>query len=446
MRVKPVCVKSGAVLPFLCAALVVSWAAFPPGRASAAGYSPWSGGHDASGVTEASCTWYFAEGCTREGFDTWLCVLNPQETVANLEISFLTPRGNEFRRAVPVSPLSRYTLNVAEVVGAGQDVSMVVRSDLPVVAERPVYFNYRANRSGGHDASGVTEASCTWYFAEGCTREGFDTWLCVLNPQETVANLEISFLTPRGNEFRRAVPVSPLSRYTLNVAEVVGAGQDVSMVVRSDLPVVAERPVYFNYRSPKPSGSYAVAETEGMTLTCPVRYADTTGIMFHEASRYDIHDQPANPRVMLPLGGCVGDANPGARYPGWEPQDSGDPYYWVQESRGRGTFSTTAVDVGAKAGCAVLAPVDGVVECVESYSLYGSYPDQRVSIIPDGKAHLRAVVVHLEATVTSGTRVRAGITELGRVRRLSQFFVSDLGRYYTGEEGDHVHMQVNLAP
>ncbi|MBN2027487.1 MAG: hypothetical protein JW854_12075, partial [Actinobacteria bacterium] len=30
---------------------------------------PWPGGHDAAGVTSPSDKWYFAEGCTREGFD-----------------------------------------------------------------------------------------------------------------------------------------------------------------------------------------------------------------------------------------------------------------------------------------------------------------------------------------------------------------------------------------
>ena len=48
--------------------------------------------------------------------------------------------------------------------------------------------------------------------------------------------------------------------------------------------------------------------------------------------------------------------------------------------------------------------------------------------------------------INAGSGTSTGATELGRVRGLSRYFVSDLGKYYTGEEGDHVHLQVNLAP
>ncbi|MDY6794524.1 MAG: DUF362 domain-containing protein, partial [Actinomycetota bacterium] len=37
----------------------------------------WSGGHCVTGVGEPSTTWNFAEGSTREGFDEWLCLQNP---------------------------------------------------------------------------------------------------------------------------------------------------------------------------------------------------------------------------------------------------------------------------------------------------------------------------------------------------------------------------------
>ena len=93
----------------------------------------------------------------------------------------------------------------------------------------------------------------------------------------------------------------------------------------------------------------------------------------------------------------------------------------------------------------MVSPVDGVVESVESYALYGAYPDQRVAIIPDGRSDLRVIVVHIETDSGRGGRVTAGETVLGRVRALSRYFRSDIGRYYTGDEGDHAHVQVNLV-
>jgi hypothetical protein len=300
---------------------------------------------------------------------------------------------------------------------------------------------------GGHVTLGATTPSDQWYFAEGCTRPGFDAWLCVMNPQTETALVDISFLTPGGQEAHITDPLPPLSRYTINVAEVVGEDLDVSMVVESDLAVVAERPMYFGYLTPCDPTAYLLAESAGLELICPVSYQETIGIMYHEASRWDIHNREAYARALIPLGGCVGDANPGAHIPGWTPQRWGDPYYWVQESRGRGTWSTSAVDVGAEVGCRAVSPVDGVVEAAEAFNLYGIYPDMRVAIIPDGRPDLRIVLLHLEdIRVAPGTRVKAGETMVGRVRPLSLYFQSDIGSDYTGDEGNHVHLQINLAP
>jgi hypothetical protein len=91
--------------------------------------------------------------------------------------------------------------------------------------------------------------------------------------------------------------------------------------------------------------------------------------------------------------------------------------------------------------------VDGTVEAAEAFNLYGVYPDMRVAIIPDGRPDLRVVLLHLEdIRVAPGTRVKAGETMVGRVRPLSLYFQSDIGSDYTGDEGNHVHLQINLAP
>ncbi|MDY6794089.1 MAG: hypothetical protein SWK76_02225, partial [Actinomycetota bacterium] len=63
----------------LLALAVVGVLAAPGAYASS---YPWPGGHDSPGVTSPSERWYFAEGCTRSGFDTWLCVANPGDDTA----------------------------------------------------------------------------------------------------------------------------------------------------------------------------------------------------------------------------------------------------------------------------------------------------------------------------------------------------------------------------
>ena len=77
---------------------------------------------------------------------------------------------------------SRVTLHLNHVLGPGVDFSFHVGADVPIVAERPMYFLYNGAWSGGHDVLGAAAPQAEWYFAEGCTRPGFDTWLCLQNP------------------------------------------------------------------------------------------------------------------------------------------------------------------------------------------------------------------------------------------------------------------------
>jgi hypothetical protein len=228
------------------------------------------------------------------------------------------------------------------------------------------------------------------------------------------------------------------------VAQAVGEGKDVSSLITSDLPVIAERPMYFNYASPSTPASFDIAMAGGLLLKSPISYQDVTGIMYHQASTSNIHGEAANARVLVPVGGCMENDNPGALAPDLALSRYGDPYYWIEATRGRGTYSTTAADVGAKAGSDVFAPADGVVQAVGSYALYGSYPDQYLAISPDGHPELQVIVLHCEFQVAAGSRVKAGETVVGHVRDLTRYFENALGDY-TKEAGNHAHLQVNFA-
>jgi hypothetical protein len=177
-------------------------------------------------------------------------------------------------KQVKVRARSRFTVAVhREELGIGVhdgprgDVSVKVESDLPVVAERPVYFNYMGSWDGGHDVVGAVDAFRTWYFAEGCTRPGFHTWLCLQNPQEKDANVTLRYMCGDGSNVTKQVKVRARSRFTVAVhREELGIGVhdgprgDVSVKVESDLPVVAERPVYFLFNGTIAGGHNALGE------------------------------------------------------------------------------------------------------------------------------------------------------------------------------------------
>ena len=194
-------------------------------------------------------TFYFAEGHTSAEFREYLCVGNPFGAVAHVSITYLFPDGTTQPQIVEVQPNSRTTVPVNQVVGNDRDVSCKLESDLPIVAERPMYFNYNGLWNGGHDAVGATGTSTTWYFAEGYTGTGFDEWICVLNPQDRAAELTFHFQTQEeGLKDVTGLSVPAHSRQTFKVNNILGNNYQTSLKLESTVPVVAERPMYFSYQ------------------------------------------------------------------------------------------------------------------------------------------------------------------------------------------------------
>ena len=108
------------------------------------------------------------------------------------------------------------------------DVSILVTSDLPIAAERPMYFNYKGKWTGGHVGAPLTP-STSLFFAEGYTGEGFEEWLCLANPREEKAVARVELLGVAGSLGSVEVEIPARSRRTLNINELAGAGVDVSI-------------------------------------------------------------------------------------------------------------------------------------------------------------------------------------------------------------------------
>ena len=213
------------------------------------------GGHTGQGAHFPRGEWYFAEGCTREGFDTWLCLQNPGSREAVVRVEYMMEGGAYQERTYRVGPWSRDTVSVNREVGPGHDVSMRVTSDVPVVAERPVYFLYQGMWDGGHNVIGAVRPEREWYLAEGCTRTGFNQWICLMNPGEEPTTAHLVYVMEDGGLIERRYPLAPHSRFTVNVNNDVARQHDVSTIVTSERPIVVERPMYFLYRSAIDEGS-----------------------------------------------------------------------------------------------------------------------------------------------------------------------------------------------
>ncbi len=208
----------------------------------------WTGGHDVIGAPAPATDFYFAEGYTGDGFEEWLCLMNPG-TATDAHVTYIFADGSDpLTVDYHLAAASRATVNVNAAVGAGRDVSMHVNAAGPIVAERPMYFNYRGAWTGGHDVIGAPAPMTSFYFAEGYTGEGFEEWLCLMNPG-AATDAHVTYVFDNGAApLTVAYGLDAASRTTINVNQAVGVGKNVSVKIESDDPIVAERPIYFNYR------------------------------------------------------------------------------------------------------------------------------------------------------------------------------------------------------
>lgn len=215
----------------------------------------WSGGSAAIGANMPSTKWYFAEGCTSPGFEEYLCIQNPNDSATLVTIDYVTSAGTTIRREKTVAAKSRATIQVNGDAGKNLDLSVVLTSGLPIVAERPIYFNYQGWAPGGDLGRGIVEPSAIWYFSEGYTGSGFDMFLCLLNPEPYEADVRLLFYLPGGDIAKISYKLPGNSRRTLLVNHMIYSSGDVALCIIADRPIVAERPIYFRYLNKWAGGS-----------------------------------------------------------------------------------------------------------------------------------------------------------------------------------------------
>ncbi len=185
--------------------------------------------------------WYLAEGCTANGFETWVLVQNPGKAAANVSLTFMTPNGPVAGPTAELGAGSRRTFNVAETVPDQTDVSTRVTADNPVVVERAMYGN---SRGWADDSIGIWAPAKSWYLAEGSTGPGFTTWILLQNPSASQATVRLTYMTPEGAVDGPRVTMNANTRKSFNVSNTCPGEWEVSTRVTSDQPVVAERAIY----------------------------------------------------------------------------------------------------------------------------------------------------------------------------------------------------------
>ncbi|MBU1672508.1 MAG: YncE family protein [Actinobacteria bacterium] len=206
---------------------------------------------------------YFAEGTCRPGFDPYISIQNLGTGTAIVTLSYIKGDGSHTGHTIQVSPSSRATVVVKDILGEGDDPAhdfatrVECSNGQKIIAERPMYFNYKGQWTGGTDVVGTTCPTTRCYFAEGTTRPGFETYLCILNMNSSTATMLITFMKGDSAIKQHTVDVGACSRATVTCSDILGIGDDeshdfsVKVESTNGLATVVERPMYFDYRGLK---------------------------------------------------------------------------------------------------------------------------------------------------------------------------------------------------
>jgi hypothetical protein len=179
-----------------------------------------------------------------------------------------------------------------------------------------------------------------------------------------------------------------------------------------------------------------IALQDALRVQMPVSQRQVTALGYHGA------DEDA-----LPLEPVGSQANEGLFSRAFHSIFGGEERNLRYYLLGGGTGSSTgALDVGAAAGTAVFAPVDGTVVSLQPYVLDGKRYGHRLGIQPSGAPSVVVALTHVRAdpALTVGSPVTAGTTKVGVILDFSEAEEQALARH-TGDAGNHVTIEIEPA-
>jgi hypothetical protein len=221
-----------------------------------------TGSADVVGVINPLTDWDFAEGFTFSGtgaFSERYLLSNPTGSVANASVVFFKGDSGTQTVNVVIQPGAQVVVDANAQLGSGVNNSAHVHADQTILAERFMSFDFRGTIPGATDVLGAAQPSNLFLFSEGFTGTGFNEFLTIENPDPTnTATVQVTFLPSNGSPATVMVfQVKPSSRFTLDTSTVM-PGQSFSMIVESNVKIVAERPMYFTFTGGKTGGSDVV--------------------------------------------------------------------------------------------------------------------------------------------------------------------------------------------
>lgn len=176
-------------------------------------------------ASQPSNEWFFASGTTTSGVRELVAVLNPFQTNAVLDITFVHDEGLRApgaydKMVVPARSLIVLDVGLENTVRAQSAMSVVARSGR-VIVERMQQFGNDNGPRGFSTALGATQPAIQWFFPSGRSIPGAGESYVIFNPNETEADVELLLRLDQASEGSESRPF-PL---------VVGANERIVVTI-----------------------------------------------------------------------------------------------------------------------------------------------------------------------------------------------------------------------
>jgi hypothetical protein len=201
-------------------------------------------------ASDASPTWYFANGTTERDAVEVVALFNPFPDDAIVDITFATDEGRDEPAALsglPVPAGSTTLVNLQDHVRrrAVTATSIVARSGR-LVADRVQSFDGTAGRRGVSLALGAPALARTWTFPTGLIADGLAEQWHIYNPGAQEAEVELQIIPATGPAVEPIDLTVPAHSQVVvdgpsNDAVPKGVAHTSTVTSLGDVPVVAER-------------------------------------------------------------------------------------------------------------------------------------------------------------------------------------------------------------
>jgi hypothetical protein len=228
----------------------------------ATGHS-FNAGHESAGVTSPATTWFLAEGNTGPFFDLFVLLANPNDSVADVRLTYLLPDGTTYTRTTTVAGGARANVWVdyetpdgtsgLPLADTAVSTTVEVTNGVPIIVERAMWWpTGPAAWHEAHNSAGATAAGTRWALADGEVGgpTAIETYILIANTSPVAGQALVTLLFEDGTSAHRTYELPARSRtnvpvkYDFAVAEGRRFGALVDSLGDPPAQIVVERAMY----------------------------------------------------------------------------------------------------------------------------------------------------------------------------------------------------------